>query len=130
METRLLESLLHVAQHGSIAAAARRQGLTPAAVGQRIQALENELGFQLLERVGHTSRPTEACIRLLPHARELVTLANHLAEKADMDGMSGFIRVGVISTLFQDLIPPVLRRIHAELSGLPLHLIPGTSMDL
>ena len=130
METRLLESLLQVAQYGSIAAAARRQGLTPAAVGQRIQALETELGFKLLERVGHTSRPTEACIRLLPHAREIVTLANHLAEKVDTEGMSGFIRVGVISTLFQDLIPPVLRRINAELPALRLHLSPGTSMEL
>jgi len=130
LETRLLESLLLVAQEGSIAGAARRQGLTPAAVGQRIQALEAELGFQLLERVGHTSRPTEACLRLLPHAREVVALANHLAEKADMDGMTGLIRVGVISTLFQDLIPPMLRRINAELPGLRLHLIPGTSMEL
>ncbi|MBY5987523.1 LysR family transcriptional regulator [Roseovarius atlanticus] len=130
LETRLLESLLQVAQQGSIAAAARRQGLTPAAVGQRIQALENELGIRLLERVGHTSRPTEACLRLLPHARELVTLADHLADKADMDGMSGFIRVGVISTLFQDLIPPVLRRINTELPGLRLHLVPGTSVEL
>ena len=51
METRLLESLLQVAQQGSIAAAARRQGLTPAAVGQRIQALENELEYEALQRV-------------------------------------------------------------------------------
>ena len=130
LDTKLLESLLQVAQQGSIAAAARRQGLTPAAVGQRIQTLETELGFQLLERVGQSSRPTEACLRLLPHARELVTLAHHLAEKADMDGMSGYIRVGVISTLFQDLVPTLLRRIKAELPALRLHLIPGTSKDL
>ena len=130
METRFLESLLHVARHGSIAEAARQQGLTPAAVGQRIQALEAELGFMLLERVGHRSRPTEACQRMLPHARSVVEQVRQLSEKADVHGLTGTLRIGVISTLFQDIVPLVLRAASMELPGLRMDLTPGTSKEL
>jgi DNA-binding transcriptional LysR family regulator len=43
MDTRFLESLVTVADSGSIAEAARRLNLTPAGVTQRIRALENEI---------------------------------------------------------------------------------------
>ena len=130
METRFLESLLSVARDGSIGAAERSQGLTPAAVGQRVQSLEQELVVTLLERVGHRSRPTEACLRLLPHTRELVNLDKRLSEKIEIDGMAGSMRVGVISTLFQDLIPQVLRDVNLHLPALSLNFVPGTSKDL
>ncbi|WP_305417582.1 LysR family transcriptional regulator [Photobacterium leiognathi] len=42
MDTRFLETLITVVEQGSIAAAAREQLLTPAAVSQRIQSLERE----------------------------------------------------------------------------------------
>lgn len=130
LESRFLESLLYVAKHGSIAAAARRQGLTPAAVGQRIHALEVELGFSLVERVGHRSRPTAACLRMLPHARALVEQAQQLSEKADAQGLSGSLRVGFISTLFHDIVPLIMRDVNNQLPGLRLHLVPGTSKEL
>ncbi|MBN3728046.1 LysR family transcriptional regulator, partial [Burkholderia sp. Ac-20379] len=50
METRYLKSLLAVVDSGSIADAARVEHLTAAAIGQRVQALERELGFALLSR--------------------------------------------------------------------------------
>ena len=36
MDSRFLESLVAVVEEGSIAAAARAQGITPAAISQRI----------------------------------------------------------------------------------------------
>ncbi|MFL6719014.1 MAG: LysR family transcriptional regulator, partial [Burkholderiaceae bacterium] len=54
MDTRFLESLVTVVEQGSIAEAARRLNLTPAAITQRIQALERELGTALLMRSGRT----------------------------------------------------------------------------
>ena len=43
MDTRFLESLVTVAECGSLAEAARRLNLTPAGVAQRIRALESEM---------------------------------------------------------------------------------------
>jgi DNA-binding transcriptional LysR family regulator len=130
VETRFLESLLYVVQYGSIAEAARHQGLTSAAVGQRLQALEAELGFSLVERVGHRSRPTAACLRVLPHVRELVDRARTLADRADADGLSGALRVGFIATAFQDIVPGLLRGAKQHMPGLRLNLVPGPSKEL
>ena len=44
MDTRFLDSFVTVVDGGSIAEAARRLNLTPAAVAQRIRALESEIG--------------------------------------------------------------------------------------
>jgi Bacterial regulatory helix-turn-helix protein, lysR family len=44
MDTRFLESFIAVVDNGSIAEAARRLDLTPAAVAKRICALEHQIG--------------------------------------------------------------------------------------
>lgn len=49
-------------------AAARTVALTPAALGQRIQKLEEELGAQLFRRTTRSVALTEAGLALLPAA--------------------------------------------------------------
>jgi DNA-binding transcriptional LysR family regulator len=44
MDSRYLQSFVYVVELGSIAEAARRLDLTPAAVAQRVKMLEAELG--------------------------------------------------------------------------------------
>ncbi|MCS5514961.1 LysR family transcriptional regulator [Pseudomonas qingdaonensis] len=59
---RFLKSLVAVVETGSIAAAARRENRTAAAISQRVQALERTLGCTLLLRTAHAIRPrTSAC---------------------------------------------------------------------
>ena len=54
METSFLNSFVLVAETGSMAEAARRQGITPAAVAQQVRALERELNATLVARAGRT----------------------------------------------------------------------------
>lgn len=130
MDIRFLQSLVAVVETGSIVAAARREGLTPAAVSQRIQALERTLGCSLLVRGAHTARPTEACLSLLPRARQLVRDASLLVDDLDASGLSGDLRVGAISTVLTGLVPAVLGRLTARAPALKLRLTPGTSEHL
>ena len=65
MDTRFLETFVAVAEKGSFAEAARRLDLTPAAIAQRIRALESEIGVVLLSRSGRTVSPTEAGVAIL-----------------------------------------------------------------
>jgi DNA-binding transcriptional LysR family regulator len=58
MDTRFLESFVIVAETGSIAEAARRLNLTPAAVAQQLRALGQEIGNGLVVRAGRTVRPS------------------------------------------------------------------------
>jgi DNA-binding transcriptional LysR family regulator len=54
MDTQFLDSFVTVVDYGSMAEAARRLNLTPAAVAQRIRALEDEIGASLFVRSGRT----------------------------------------------------------------------------
>ena len=72
MDTHFLQTFVLVSQTGSMAEAARRQGVTPAAVAQQIHALERELGAPLVARAGRTVTPTPAGYRLLERASDVL----------------------------------------------------------
>ena len=61
-----LQALELAARTGSFAAAAESLAITPAAVGQRVKALEDYLGIVLLERGRAGIRPTPELLEALP----------------------------------------------------------------
>lgn len=130
MDIRFLESLIAVVETGSIAGAARLQYLTAAAISQRIQALEKDLGCTLLSRSGHAAKPTETCLNLMPRARKLVLEAEAL--KGDISGsvLTGTLRIGAISTALTGLLPLVLRKLVKAAPRVMPKIIPGTSKTL
>lgn len=130
MDIRFLSSLLAVVETGSIAAAARQQNLSPAAVSQRIRVLEEELGCVLLNRSAHSASPTAECHRLLPLARELSDKAASLRSMIDPSGLSGPFRLGAISTALFDHVPAILRCLEAEAPRAELSVRPGSSSEL
>lgn len=130
MDTRYLKSLITVIECGSIAHAARIEGLTAAAISQRILALERQLGFELLSRVGHAAKPSQACLGLLPRARRIVREVALLAGDADGAGLTGQLRIGAISTALTGLMPEALRALTVSAPGLTPVIVPGTSRSL
>lgn len=130
MDTRYLKSLITVVECGSIAHAARLEGLTAAAISQRILALERQFGFELLSRVGHAAKPSQACLGLLPRARRIVREVALLAGDADGAGLTGQLRIGAISTVLTGLMPEALRALTVSAPGLTPVIVPGTSRSL
>jgi len=130
LDTRFLESLMVVADTGSIAAAARQQGLTAAAISQRVRVLEVEFGETLLNRSAHAAVPTEACQRLLPAARKLVADALQLSSRIDSDGLSGPFRLGAVSTALLEFCPSVITAFRERAPKAVLTIRPGTSASL
>lgn len=130
MDTRFLESLLAVVEAGSIAGAARVQGLTAAAVSQRIRVLETELDCTLLNRAAHSADPTAECLRLLPAAQLLVRNAERLRSQIDATGLSGPFRLGAVSTALLDFVPDVIRAFRNKAPRAELSVRPGTSIEL
>ncbi|MEH6446260.1 MAG: LysR family transcriptional regulator [Oceanospirillaceae bacterium] len=130
MDIQFLKSLVAVVEEGSIAGAARIQMITPAAVSQRIQALEREFGCLLLSRAGHKVKPTDACNNMLPRTRRLIVESQALIGDVDGSGLTGTLRVGVISTALTGLIPQALQGIESMAPSAKVHVIPGTSIEL
>ena len=130
MDTRYLKSLIEVIDRGSISDAARVEHLTPAAISQRIQALERELGFALLSRTGHTAQATDACLDILPRARRIVREIELMAGDVDPEGLSGTLRLGAISTALTGLLPSALRTLTRIAPNIRPRVVPGTSSSL
>lgn len=96
LDTEKLIVLRAVAEHGSIAAAARELGYTRSAVSQQMSALERSAGVSLLIRGGNAVTVTPLGERLLEHTeRILVELRAAEATLRQSDGVAGRIRIGV-----------------------------------
>ncbi|RWT16118.1 LysR family transcriptional regulator [Raoultella planticola] len=67
-----LNTFVQVAEKGSFAAAAVNEGVTPAILGRRLDALEKRLGVKLMHRSTRGLRLTEAGERLLDRAKTVL----------------------------------------------------------
>lgn len=130
METRFLETFLLVAENGSLAEAARRLNITPAAVAQRMQALEDELGKPLLIRAGRSVQPTDAGHAILDQCRRILGEVRHLRSFAQNDALSGELRIGAITTALTGILPGALRHLVDTVPAVEVFVLPGTSPDL
>jgi DNA-binding transcriptional LysR family regulator len=130
METRFLETLLLVAEQGSLAEAARLLGITPAAVTQRVKALEDEIGTPLLVRSGRRVKPTEAGHSILSHAAQVLSEVQRLRTIALTDLPMGELRIGAISTALTGILPPGLKRMRRHMPKVEFFVRHGPSAEL
>ncbi|MCJ8324734.1 MAG: LysR family transcriptional regulator [Rhizobiales bacterium] len=130
MDIRFLESLIAVVETGSIAAAARKQGLTAAALSGRIKTLEVQLDAKLLSRSAHAAKPTAACLNLLPRAQKLIKQAHLLKFDIDDTGLSSRLHIGCIATALTQFVPSVIEAIQTKAPRAELLIKPGASSQL
>lgn len=106
MELRQLRALVAIADHGHYGRAADSVNLTQPAITQRIQALERELGTQLLTRTAREVNLTPAGQTLIDHARRLILIEDRALRALDdhAHGVAGRLRISYL-TLW-DFGPP------------------------
>jgi len=99
MELRQLRAFVAVAMAGHFGRAAARLNLTQPGLTLRIQALEKELGVQLLERNAREVQLTVAGSVLLPHAQSLLRIEDRaLRELKDQaDGRAARLRISYVA---------------------------------
>jgi len=127
LDSEFLKTLIAVQRHGSIAAAARAQGLTPAAVSQRIRSLEIHFQTSLFSRAGKTVQPSEDCLRILPAIRVILDDIERLSSLIAKDGLQGTLRIGAIGTMLSGFIPKSITYLKEKAPALTLEIHPGTS---
>lgn len=130
MDARYLQSFVTVVEAGSLAEAARRLDLTPAAIAARLRALEDELGVPLIRRAGRAVKPTEAGMKILAGALSVLRDIRDLRTVAQ-DGIPlGELRLGVFASAMTSVLPPVLKRLYGKYPDLHLFVAPGLSVEL
>lgn len=119
-----LQVLLHTVSGGSLTAAARALGITPAAASATLKRLETQLGTRLFERSTRAMRLTPPGQILLEYAQRAFEL---LAEgEAQLDAergeLVGTVRVSAPSDLARTVLMPMLDEF--------LQLHPGVKLSL
>jgi DNA-binding transcriptional LysR family regulator len=99
MEIRQLKAFVAVASEGHFGRAAAGLNLTQPGLTQRIQALEREIGAQLLERNAREVQLTAAGTVLLPYARSLLRIESRALRdlKDHSDGIAGRFRISYLT---------------------------------
>ncbi|WP_439590932.1 LysR family transcriptional regulator [Microbacterium sp.] len=72
VELRVLKTFIAVIDSGSVVAAARERGYSPAAVSRQIAWLQRRLEVRFFEPDGRSIRPTPDALEFASRARELV----------------------------------------------------------
>jgi len=112
VELRYLRYFVAVAEEGHITRAAERLGMQQPPLSQRMRALEDELGVQLLRRRPRGVELTEAGRTLLIDARAILAHLDHAfaATRRTARGEQGRIAVGFTSSApFHPFVPRVIR---------------------
>lgn len=129
MELRQLATFQSIAQTGSFTRAAERLGYIQSNVTAHIQALEEELGVVLFDRLGRQIQLTESGRRLLKYADQMLALAAE-ARDAVSDKVSGEVLISAPETLCAHRLPTLLRRIRNELPQVQVVFRPLPSNEL
>lgn len=105
-----IECFVRSAEAGSFSEAARRLGLTAAAVGKNVAKLESNLGVRLFQRSTRSLKLTEAGERFLGEVGgSLATIQNAVANLADADGQpAGTLKVSLGNAFGREHIVPLL----------------------
>lgn len=130
MDTRCVQTFLVAVDNGSIAEAARRLNVTPAAAAKRIRALESEVGAVLVRRSGRTIKPTEAGAALVEPAKRFLSEARDFKSIAATDRPSGQLRLGAFQSALTGLLPDILALMEKAYPQIDVRIARGTSAQL
>jgi len=118
------EYVLAVIEHGSFTRAAEACFVTQPTLSAQIAKLEQELGMSLLDRVRHPAGPAPGAEEILSRAKSAIQLFQSIPALADeqRDSITGELRVGIIPTLAQYLLPLFLESFLKDFPSLHLKI--------
>ena len=129
LDLNLLQTLLAVADTGTVTAAAERLAYTQSTVSMQLHRLESALGVTLHEKDGRGIRFTNEGERLLGYARRLLTLNNEALNDLKDRKVSGTLRLGIPED-YAFLLTSALAYFHQMYPAMQLQVTCGASTDL
>ena len=131
MDLRSLNIFIETAELKSFTRAGEKLGYSQPTVSFQIKQLEQELGVQLFDRIGHTVSLTDAGKDVLSYAQQICRMAQEMAlgVKERREG-SGVIRVGMADSLCPPLIEKQLARFRADYPKVSLHVVTAGTGEL
>jgi DNA-binding transcriptional LysR family regulator len=127
LDLRDLRYFETIAELGHLGQAAKRVHRTQPALTSCVRRLEAAFGTPLFERVGRGIRLTPAGALLLARAKRLRLAADETTREMEevARGVTGLIRLGVVPTAAQHLLPAACRSFLADAPGVTLKTVIG-----
>lgn len=127
-----LRCFLEAARLLNFRAAARAVSLTPAALGQRIKRLEEDVGVPLFQRSTRKVVLTEAGMALVPAARDALAASRRCiaAARGEAGPLIAELTLGTRHELGESWLIPMLPNLREAFPGLTFHLYVGSGPDL
>lgn len=116
-----IDALVALETFGTVTEAATRLRITQSAVSKRIQALQDSVGFRLVERDGRRLRLTARAVDFLDRARPLVAELRGLVKPPVTPAASSF-SLALADSIASSWGPSIVRRVLTELRGLSVDL--------
>jgi DNA-binding transcriptional LysR family regulator len=128
MDIRLLNTFISVASISSFTQAAEKLGYAQSTVTAQVQALEDDLGVKLFERLGKSIFLTPEGERLLPYAKQVLKLCEEARSAVAPPGaVAGTLAVGAPESLCTVRLLPLFTGFHGRYPDVELVLKFGGS---
>jgi len=123
-------AFLVTAEEGSLSAAARALGMTQPTLGRQVDALEQELGVVLFERVGRGLTLTPSGHELLDHVRAMGEAANRASlAAAGQSKIEGTITITASEAHSALLLPPIIARLRRAEPGIKIEIVASSGVS-
>jgi DNA-binding transcriptional LysR family regulator len=121
-----------VVKTGRFSRAAEELHVSQPAIFVQVRALEQFVGFKLLEKLNKEQVPTEGGKLLFEYADKIFTLLSQAMSTVQglRDLKSGVLRIGAARAVCQYLMPPVISLFQDEYPLMNIHLDEGPSEEL
>ncbi len=118
-------AFLITAEEGSLSAAARALGMAQPTLGRQVNALEDELGVVLFERVGRGLTLTPSGLELLDHVRSMGDAANRVSLSAagQSQSIEGTICISASEIYASFLLPPIIAKLRELEPGIDVEIV-------
>jgi DNA-binding transcriptional LysR family regulator len=132
MDSKKLAVLLAAVDQGSFTQAAERMQYTPSGITHMMNSLENEFGFQLLNRSNKGITLTENGKALLPTIRSLVKTEEILAQQISaLNSLNaGSLTIGSYSSVAVHWLPQVIQRFNCDYPNIKIKVFEGVRQEI
>ena len=131
MNLKFVEAFVWVARLRSITRAAEKLCLTQSAVSNRIAALEDELGVELINRRHPRFRLSDAGVRFMDYAGKLLTIQREMLGEFGTPEQQAFtLRIGAIESVLHTWLIPVVDLLKRSSPLIDFELTIETTLNL
>ena len=130
LKLRDLDTLMAVAQWGSMAKAATHLRVSQPAISKAIADMEHTLGVRLLDRLAQGIEPTIYGRALLKSAAAVFDDVRQGINEIEFlgDSTAGEVRIGATEPMMAGLLPAVLERVHHQYPRIAFHVTQITAI--